>query len=90
MSDVGFPVYLLMKDCGAIERYSSPEQLQHQLEAIDVENGEYDAWDAAGNVLELSVDSTSRKQWLKIRNKGPRIAAEEFAQIRAKAQGAKS
>jgi hypothetical protein len=85
MSAVVFPIYLLAKDCGDVERYSSPEELQQQLEAIDVENDEYDAWDSTGGVVKLSVDPLSRKQWLKVKNTGVRITETEFAVLRAKA-----
>jgi hypothetical protein len=49
-----FPVFLLAKDCGEVELFGSIEELQSQLELIDVDNGEYLAWDARGTRLELT------------------------------------
>ena len=42
---VNFPVFVLAKDCGEVSRFNSIEEMQRQLEEIDVENGEYAAWD---------------------------------------------
>jgi hypothetical protein len=49
---VVFPLYVLAKDCGDILRIEAEERLSY-FEAIDVENDEYEAWDATGRRLKL-------------------------------------
>ena len=80
----------MAKDCGDVLRFASLEEMTSYLEAIDVENDEYSAWDSAGNALEFTVNQSSRKQWLRIRETGVRISDEELLGIRTKAEGAKS
>lgn len=60
---VNFPVFILAKDCGEVSRFNSVEEMQRQLEEIDVENGEYAAWDRTGTPLKLSVQEAV---WLRI------------------------
>src|SRR5690349_19580031 len=57
-----------MKDCGDILNFSSIDAMQHQLEAIDIENEEYRAWDADGVALELG---TQKPVWISLGDKGP-------------------
>jgi hypothetical protein len=47
---------VLAKDCGEIHRYDSIPELIRNLEAIDIENGEYEAWDAGGHVVQLLAE----------------------------------
>ena len=54
--EIRFPIYVLMKDCGEVHRYESAPELIHDLEAIDVDNREYEAWDASGYVVQLSAE----------------------------------
>ena len=70
--------------------FASLDSMVYHLEAIDVENAEYDAWDAAGHVLELSVDTSSRIQWLRVNKTDARISDEEFGVLRAKAKELKA
>lgn len=53
--NVEFPVFVRAKDCGEIRRYPSLGDLQKDVEAIDVENGEYFAWDTCGVPCRLGV-----------------------------------
>jgi len=62
-----FPVFVLMKDCGEISQFRSVEAMQQHLEAIDIDNKEYLAWDAKGTSLELG---TQKPVWIKIEEKG--------------------
>jgi hypothetical protein len=62
-----FPVYLLARDCGRVAKYESIYDLQKHLEAIDIENEEYRAWDAEGQALELG---TQKPIWIRIEEKG--------------------
>ena len=50
-----FPVFVLERDSGEVMRFDTIHQMQRQLERIDVENGEYRAWDADGRELVLKV-----------------------------------
>jgi len=59
-----FPIFVLAKDCGEISEYISFEKLQRQLEEIDVENNEYEAWDKHGEPLRLFVKKMPT--WLEI------------------------
>src|SRR3954468_17667172 len=53
---IEFPVFVLERDSGEIKRFGSREAMQRQLEPIDVENHEYQAWDSVGTPLELRVE----------------------------------
>jgi hypothetical protein len=61
---MNFPIFVLAKDCGKVFRFNSVEETQRQLEEIDVENGEYAAWDRTGTPLEMSVH---KPVWLHIK-----------------------
>ncbi|HTC92832.1 MAG TPA: hypothetical protein VK699_05215 [Terriglobales bacterium] len=52
--EIQFPIYVLMKDCEEVRCYRSLPEL-NWMEAIDVENEEYQAWDASGRVLQLTA-----------------------------------
>lgn len=52
---ISFPVFVRMKDCGDVKKYSSIAAMQNDVEKIDIENEEYEAWDADGVPLSLSV-----------------------------------
>jgi hypothetical protein len=52
---IELPIFLLEKDCGDISKFQTIEEMQRQLEKIDIENHEYDAWDKNGLPLRLSV-----------------------------------
>ena len=84
MSEVAFPVFVLCKDYGEIDAFLSHEQMRGQLEAIDVENEEYDAFDANGFRLMLTA-GTPRSEWLKIDRTPAQLPAGEFAAMKAKA-----
>lgn len=51
--DVLFPVFVVMKDCGEISVFHTLDDLQNSLEPMDVENGEYDAYDGTGTPVRL-------------------------------------
>jgi hypothetical protein len=58
--------------------------MQGYMEAVDVENHEYEAWDSAGHALELSVGKP-KSEWLTIAQSNSALSQEEFADIKAKA-----
>lgn len=45
---IHFPLFVRAKDCGEIKKINSVYDLQREVEQIDVENGEYEAWDTEG------------------------------------------
>jgi hypothetical protein len=57
-----FPVFLRTKDSGEVKAYRSVIEMELDLEEIDVENDEYEAWDAGGTPLVMSVQQ--EKIWL--------------------------
>jgi hypothetical protein len=60
---VEFPLYILARDSGEIQRFDSIVHLQQHLEKIDVENAEYFAWDMSGHPVSLTVQEPS---WLSL------------------------
>ena len=84
MSDVAFPVFVLCKDSGEISEFLSYQQIRGQLEAIDVENEEYDAFDANGFLLVLRA-GTPKSEWLKIDRTSTQLPTGEFVAMKAKA-----
>jgi hypothetical protein len=58
-----FPMFVRLKDSGDVRKYSSIWEMQRDFEHIDVENQEYEAWDATGLPLQLSVQ---KPVWLRI------------------------
>lgn len=61
-----------MRDCGDLKKYSSIAAMQNDFERIDVENDEYEAWDANGVPLSLSVQQPI---WLRVEPHGLSEAA---------------
>jgi hypothetical protein len=61
--DVVFPVFVRARDSGEIFRFMSIYEMQRELERVDIENSEYDAWDSNGRPLGLSVD---QPRWLDV------------------------
>jgi len=58
-----FPIFVRAKDTKEVAIFLSLEEIQRELEAIDVENGEYEAWDKEGVPLSMSVQTPV---WLKL------------------------
>ena len=81
---ISFPIYLLLKDCGEVITFSTQHKLRGHLEPIDVENNEYEAWDADGRVLALSV-GPRKSEWLEIRRTDQMLPNEAFAEVKTKA-----
>ncbi len=50
-----YPLFVRAKDCGEIAKYNSVHELQLQVEKIDIENEEYEAWDKDGLPIELKL-----------------------------------
>ena len=83
--DVCFPVYALAKDCGEVTEYASLTTMQGYMEAVDVEGDEYEAWDAGGYVVRLSV-ATSRSAWLRVSRMRAQISELELAELKARSR----
>ena len=68
-------------------RFTSLAELQRELERIDVENHEYEAWDAVATPVRLTI--LKRADWLQLEPIGPPQpeqlvgAIEEFARREA-------
>jgi hypothetical protein len=60
---VEFPIFVLAKDCGDILKFNSIREMERELEQIDIDNNEYEAWDKNGAPLGLSVQQPG---WLRI------------------------
>ena len=58
--------------------------MQGYREAVDVENNEYEAWDAEGFVLRLNV-TDSKKGWLGLHATGAQLSEERLNEITAQA-----
>lgn len=84
MSDFAFPVFVRVKDDGSVVEFPTQVAMQGYLEAIDVDNGEYEAWDAKGQRLELGV-AKSNSEWLKIVLMEGQASEEEFAALKDRA-----
>jgi hypothetical protein len=80
-----FPVYVFEKDDGSVFEFPTLNAIQQHLEAIDVENGEYEAWDADGRCLDLSVGG-QKSEWLKIVSTDRQAPEAEFAALKEKAE----
>lgn len=52
------PYILCLLDSGEVRLFPNLASLESQIEAIDVENREYSAYDSLGREVELSVDTT--------------------------------
>jgi len=82
--EVRFPVYVLAKDCGEFTLFHSLEDMRGYMEAIDVENNEYDVWDAEGFMLRLIV-TDSKKDWLSLRATDAQVSETRLNEITAQA-----
>jgi len=84
--DVRFPVFVLAKDCGEITENSSfLTSMQGCMEAVDVDDNEYDAWDAQGYVLRLAV-TTPKSAWLRVSRTDNRLSEQEFADLKGESK----
>jgi hypothetical protein len=62
---LSLPIFIRTRDSGDVVAFSSIAEMQRQLEKIDVENNEYDAWDASGRKLLLSL-APAGPEWLAV------------------------
>ncbi|MBI3645348.1 MAG: hypothetical protein HY233_05235 [Acidobacteriales bacterium] len=85
MSELKFPIYVLEKDDDSVFEFSTIVAIQQHLEAIDVENGEYTAWDADGRCLKLSVGQP-KSEWLKVIPAEGEAIAKEFTALKDRAE----
>ena len=60
-----FPVFVRARDSGDVHTFASAVEMRGEFEKIDVDNNEYEAWDADGRRLLLSVTAPDR-EWLRI------------------------
>ncbi len=50
-----FPIKVRAKDSGEIIHCKDIYEMQHHFEKIDIENSEYEAWNAEGRPVKMSV-----------------------------------
>ena len=50
-----FPVFVSSRDSEEMKKYQDIEKMEHALERVDVENGEYLAWDRQSRAVKLRV-----------------------------------
>lgn len=81
---IAFPIYV-RDDAKDVMSFPSVEVMQGYLEPIDIENHEFEAWDAEGRVLELAVGKP-KSQWLKVSQSDRTLLQGEFAEIRDRAR----
>lgn len=51
---IEYPIFVRDRD-GQVTRFDSETDVMGQLEAIDVEEMEYESWDSAGQILEMKA-----------------------------------
>jgi len=85
MSSFAFPVFVHEKDDDSVMEFPTFTSMQGYLEAVDVDNGEYEAWDARGRRLELGVGKP-KSEWLKISLREGWASEEEFASLKNRAE----
>ena len=85
MKGIAFPVYVLSKDDGRVIAFQRFTEMQGYLESIDVENHEYEAWDANGRCIEFATKD-SKRDWLEIIPTGRSADERDFAATRGRAE----
>src|SRR6059036_790689 len=72
--DTSFPIFLRHKDDRQLARFDSLDELRRNLEAIDVENGEFEAWDNQAFRVKLGLLDDRR---IGVESSGDRPATDE-------------
>ena len=75
MDEPQFPVFVRTKDCGEIVSHRSIVDMRRYFEPIDVENGEYEAWDSKATPVQLSVREST--EWLQLQP-SPQLKPEQL------------
>ena len=74
---INFPIFVLARDSGEMYRCDTLYQMQSRFERIDIENGEYEAWDRDGLPLDLKVQ---KPVWLMIESRRE-LHPEQFREV---------
>lgn len=77
--DFKFPVFVRVRDSREVCEFASAAAMQRELEKIDIENNEHEAWDADGRNVVMSVAPDGR-EWLRIDMCGREPRPEELAE----------
>jgi hypothetical protein len=80
VENIKFPVFLASKDCGAMQKYATAQELYRALERIDVENHEYEAWDSERFRVEMFL--RNEKDWLGLKQTARQNAEFKDALVR--------
>jgi hypothetical protein len=61
---IQFPVCVRLKDCHDVVSFHSAVAMVHEFEKIDVENGEYEAWESQAEPIKMFIEP--RSHWLRL------------------------
>jgi hypothetical protein len=53
--DVSFPLFVFENDDCSMFLVEEPDRVLYHMEAIDIENGEYQCWDANGKAVRIAL-----------------------------------
>src|SRR5258705_4727122 len=85
MTGLKFPIYVLERDDDSVFEFPTIVAIQQHLEAVDVENDEYAAWDAEGRCLKLSIGER-KTDWLEVIPVESRALEKDFVALTDRAQ----
>jgi hypothetical protein len=77
VKEVSYPVFLRCKDDTHVQACGSKADLQRQLEAIDVENEEYEGWDDQGFRVVLRLTNPESIRSLEVERSGDCAVKDE-------------
>src|SRR5579863_10542041 len=76
MIEINFPLFVRAKDSGEVSKFASIRELQVQVERIDIENQEYEAWDRNG--LPVCLRLQDPPIWIKLEFSTEGFAADRL------------
>ena len=91
VSEIALPLFLRCRGDKRVQRFASENDLRNSLEAIDVENEEFEVWDNLGFRVNLRLTNPKSIRSLRIERSGDRPNKEEALQAFvefARAEGA--
>jgi len=84
MSDeASFPVFALGR--GEVTEFPSLTTMQGYMEAVQVESDEYDAWDACGYAVRLTI-ATPKAAWLRVSRADTGLSKQLFAELKGESK----
>jgi hypothetical protein len=97
MNSFDFPVFVHEKDDDSVMEFLTFTSMEADLDVFDVQNGEYEAWDARGRCLKLGVGKPMSEwpkiilrdghlEWLTISLRGGQASQEDFTALKNRAE----